>query len=364
MLTTQNAKEKAKELKSVEDVQKFLKDLGNSLMSELSAKETGSVATDETVKPAIKVRKYESVEGDPFFEDVIISLYAKGLSTRAIENHLLEAYGIEISTSKISEITDKILPQMRDWEQRPLSSFYPFVYLDGIHFKVRDSGKMAKRCGYTVLGINDEGAKEVLGVWIGETEGAKFWLHVLNELKTRGVEDILICCVDGLKGFSEAINAVYPNTHVQQCIVHQVRHTTKFVAHSQRREFCADQRTIYKSVNAEAGWQALQSVKEKWPKYADLFKSWEDNWDELSIFFSYGPAIRKMIYTTNPIENLHRQFRRVNKTKDGVYPSEESLKKSLWLAQRDIAKRWTMPTSGWGEMLLQLAIIFPGRVVL
>lgn len=309
----------------------------------------------------LAVRKYETVDSD--IEERIISMYAKGMTTRDINDHMKEIYGVDVSSSMVSAITDKVLPLVQEWRDRPLSSRYVVVYLDGIHFKVRDGGIVKNKCAYSVLGINTDGIKEILGMWIGEHEGAKFWLGVLSEIKNRGVEDILICCIDGLKGFSEAITTIFPHTDIQQCIVHQVRNTMKYVPHKFKDKFCADLRTIYTAPTEEAGLAALTDVKEKWPSYALYLKSWEDKWAELSPFFAYSPIIRKMIYTTNAVENLHRQFRKVTKTTT-IFPHDEALLKLLWLAQRDISKSWTQPLLNWGEIITQFAIMFPDRIKL
>ena len=307
----------------------------------------------------VAVRKYETVESD--VEEKIIAMYAKGLTTRDIHRYMQDIYGIEVSSDMVSGITDKVLPLVQEWQTRPLSRAYPILYLDGIHFKVRHEGKILTRCAYIALGINQEGQKEILGIWIGENEGAKFWMGILSEIKNRGVEDIFICCVDGLKGFSEAITAIFPKTQVQQCIVHQIRNTVKFVSFRHRKEFCSDLRTIYTAPTEEAGLQALEKVKKKWKQYELPLQRWEEKWTELSPFFGYPAEIRRIIYTTNAIENLNRQFRKVTKT-TSIFPHNEALQKLLWLAQQDISKRWTMPVRNWGEIISQFAILFPDRI--
>ncbi len=313
---------------------------------------------DSSFSP-IAVKKYETVESD--LEEKIISMYAKGMSTRDINSHMQDIYGISLSADKVSKVTDQVLPLVLEWQNRPLNNTYIITYLDGIHFKIRMDGKILSKCAYIILGITESGHKDVLGIWIGEAEGAKFWLRVLNEIKNRGVEQLLICCIDGLKGFSEAISAVYPNAEIQKCIVHQIRNTTKYVSHKEKKKFCADLRAIYTAATEESALEALQLAKEKWPKYAVYLESWEKNWPELSTFFVYPEAVRKLIYTTNPIESLNRQFRKVTKT-TCVFPHEQSLRKLLWLAQADITKKWSMPIQNWGEIIAQILIFFPGKI--
>ncbi len=235
--------------------------------------------------------------------------------------------------------------------------------LDGIHFHIKDGGRIVNKCAYTVLGINKDGMKELLGIWIGENEGAKFWMQVLTEIKNRGVEDVIVCCVDGLTGFSEAIKAVFPDAEVQQCVVHMIRNTVKYIPHKLKKNFCADLRTIYTAPTEEAGLSALEAVKEKWPEYGIHLKRWEDKWTELSTFFKYSEEVRTILYTTNSVESLHRQIRKVTKT-TSVFPHDEALKKLLWLAGRDISKRWYQPIPLWGTIISQLAIMHPDRITL
>jgi len=307
----------------------------------------------------VAVKKYQTVESD--VEEKIISIYAKGMTTRDINDYLKDIYGVNISSGMVSNITDKALPLVVEWQSRPLEDWYAIIYLDGIHFKVRESGKIINRCCYTALGVSKEGQKELLGLWVGQTEGAKFWLQVLNELNTRGVKDILIACCDGLSGFKEAITTVFPDCQVQQCIIHQVRNTVKYIPHKHKKQFCSDLREIYSSPTEESGLEALDKVKQNWPQYSSYLKSWETKWDELAVFFQYPMAIRKLIYTNNSIESVHRQLRKVTKT-TAVFPHEEALVKLLWLAQRDVSKKWTTTLKGWGEIMAQLAIFFPERV--
>lgn len=307
-------------------------------------------------------RKYETVEDE--MEEKIIAMYAKGLTTRDIQAYLRDIYQMSISAETVSTITDKVLPLVKEWQVRPLSKMYPILHLDGLHFKVRDTGKIVNRCAYILLGINEEGRKEVLGIWIGETEGAKFWMQVLNEIKNRGVEDVLICCIDGLRGFSEAINAIFPEAIIQQCIVHQIRNTMKFVPHRHKKNFCQDLRKIYMAPTEDAALEGLQEVRKAWPQFDLSLASWEKKWSELSTFFGYPEQLRRIIYTNNTIENLNRQFRKVTKTSQ-VFPHNDALQKLLWLAQHDITQKWRLlPVDNWGEIMTQLAILFPQKIAL
>lgn len=309
----------------------------------------------------VVVKKYETVESD--IEERIVSMYAKGMTTGDINIHMGEIYGVHVDKTTISSITDKVMPLVKEWQNRPLSNVYPIVYLDAVHFKVRDNGKIVSKAAYIALGINVEGMKEILGIWVGENEGAKFWLRVLNEIRQRGVEDILITCVDGLKGFSESIKEAFPETQIQKCVIHQIRNTVKYISHREKKKFCADLKTIYTAPSEEAGYEALQKMKKDWSQYAIYLKSWEDNWSELSTFFTYSEEIRRIIYTTNAIEGLNRQFRKVTKTTT-IFPHDESLAKLLWLAQNDITKKWSMPIRNWGKIIGQFAIMFPERIKL
>lgn len=309
----------------------------------------------------LAVKKYETLDSD--LEERVVSLYAKGMTTRDIESHVRDIYGIDVSAAMISAITDKVMPLVEEWASRPLPARFCFLYLDGIHFKVRDGGRIMTKCAYTVMGYAEDGRKEILGIWLGTSEGAKFWMQVLSDIKNRGVEDVLIACVDGLTGFSDAIKAVFPKTEIQQCVVHQIRNTMKFIPHRYKDRFCSDTRAIYTAPTEAAGFEALQVMKANWPDYAASLKSWEDKWTELSTFFAYPPSVRRMIYTTNAVENLHRQLRKVTKT-TVIFPSDEALRKLIWLAQRDVAAHWTQPLPNWGEIIRQLAIMFPDRISL
>lgn len=302
---------------------------------------------------------YDIVTNDT--EAMVIDLYAKGLSTRDIVNFLKRNHDIELSQPAISSITDKVFPLVKEWQSRPLSSCYPVLYLDGLHFKVRDAGKISSKVAYIALGINLYGQKEILGIWISDTEGAKFWMHVLNDLKNRGVDDVLIACVDGLKGFPEAVKALFPRTEVQVCIVHQIRHTLMFISHKDKKKFADFLKSVYTAPNEEAALEALHEVQKHWPQYASYLKGWESRWSDLSPFFAYPEAIKRMIYTTNTIENLNRQFRKVTKTTQ-VFPHDDALIKLLWLAQADITDTWYLTARNWGEIMAQFTILFPDRI--
>ena len=303
-----------------------------------------------------------SREVNPSINDAIISMYAKGMSTPDINSHLQKIYGIEISAETISRITDKVLPIAKDWQKRPLDSVYPIIFLDGVMFNVVEDGMVKKKTAYVVYGVNVDGLKEILGIWIGDAESAKFWMMVLSELKDRGVKDILIASVDGLKGFSDAIKGIFPNTDVQRCIVHHIRNCAKYVPWKDRKQFCADMKPIYKAINEEQALMAFEEFSEKWgKKYPYSIKSWENNWDELMTFMKYPENIRKLIYTTNPIEAFNRGLRKVTKTKTS-FRTRESLFKLLYLVSQDISEKWTMPLKDWSLIFNQLVIYFEGRI--
>ena len=287
-------------------------------------------------EPKIVPKNTRDVSG---IEDKIISLYAKGLSTRDINEQIQELYGIEVSATMVSNITDQIIPEIKEWQARPLDDVYPFVFIDAVHFSVREDNHIVKKAAYIVLGINSEGFKEVLGIWIGENESAKYWLGVLNELKQRGIKDILILCSDNLTGIKEAINAAFPNTVQQRCIVHMIRNSVKFVSYKDLKAFTNDLKKIYTSVDEEKGYEQLQEIKNKWSdKYESAFKTWEENWDAICPFFQFSDSIRKIMYTTNTIESLNRQFRKFTKTKS-VFPTDMSLLKCLYLSTKNISKK-------------------------
>jgi putative transposase len=292
----------------------------------------------------------------------VVDLYSKGMTTRDISNYMKARHGVELSQPSVSAITDKVYPLVKEWQSRSLASAYPIVYFDGLHFKVRETGKIVPKVAYIAMGVSQYGQKEVLGIWVSDGgESAKFWMGVLNDLKNRGVEDIFIACIDGLKGFPEAIKAIFPLADVQVCVAHQIRHTVMFLPHKDRKRFCEDLKAVYTAPSEEAGRDALKNVMDLWPQYKAYLRSWEIRWTELTPFFGYPQPIRRMIYTTNAIENLNRQFRKVTKT-TSVFPHDESLVKLLWLAQTDISQRWKSVIRGWGEAIAQLSILFPDRV--
>jgi putative transposase len=296
------------------------------------------------------------------FDDKIISMYALGLSTRDIQHHLKEIYGVEVSPELISNVTDAIMDDVKEWRTRPLDSLYPIVYFDAIVVKGRIDSRVANKSVYTALGVNMEGQKEVLGLWIADTEGAKFWLSVITELKNRGVGDILIACIDGLKGFPDAINSVFPKTNIQLCIVHMVRNSTKFVSYKERRQLCADLKKIYTAVTEETALSALDEFSEKWDsKYPMISLSWKSNWENLNEIFNYPEDIRKAIYTTNAIESLNSSLRKVVK-KRSAFPTDDAIYKVLYMALRNASRKWTMPIRDWGKALNQFAIHFEGRI--
>ena len=295
-------------------------------------------------------------------EGQIVALYAKGMSNRDIEDHLKNIYGIEVSATMISKITDKIIPEIKEWQTRQLEEVYPIVFMDAIHYSVRQDGIVIKKAVYILIGINLRGEKEVLGFWIGENESSKFWLNILNEIGNRGVKDILIISVDNLKGFSEAIKSSYPKAEIQKCIVHQIRNSIKYVASKDLKEFTKDLKTVYKAVTLEQASNNLLHIEEKWgKKYKAGIKSWNDNWEELTTYFKYPQEIRKIIYTTNSIENFNRQLRKYTKTKSS-YPTDDSLSKSIYLSIKEITKKWTGKIQNWGQINSQLSIYFEGRI--
>ena len=295
-------------------------------------------------------------------ENQIISMYAKGMTTRDISTHIKEIYGFGISESMVSKITNKILPTIEEWQNRPLEKVYPFVFLDAIHYHVRENNIVVKKAVYIALGYNTEGYKEVLGMWVGENESSKYWLLVLNQLKERGLEDILIVSTDNLSGFSQAIESVYPKTEIQKCIIHQIRNSTKFVSYRDIKELMKDLKTVYKASTEELALSNLDIFEEKWgKKYPMCVNSWRNNWAELATYFKYPEGIRKLIYTTNSIENFNRQLRKVTKNKT-IFPSDYALQKSLYLAMVDASSKWTSRIRGWDQILSQLSIFFKGRI--
>ena len=295
-------------------------------------------------------------------ERKITALYAKGTTTRDIQETIADIYGVEMTPATISAITDKVWPLVEEWQNRPLDAVYPIVYLDALHVKLRRDGKIENVAVYIVLAVDTEGHKDVLGNWVGDgAEGANFWLNVLSDLQSRGVDDILISCVDGLTGFSEAIEAIYPETIIQRCIIHQIRHTLRYVTWSDQKEFMRDLKPVYQGKTREEGEANLLKLAEKWgDRYPAAIRSWENNWTELSTFFDFPAQIRRLIYTNNAIEGYHRQLRKVTKNK-GVFPTPKSVRKLLYLAHMNIQKKWSMPIPNWARIRNQLAIRFEGR---
>jgi len=297
-------------------------------------------------------------------EDQVLSMYAKGMTTRDISDHLKTVYGVDASAEMISHMTDRILPVAKEWQNRPLEKIYAIVFMDAIHFHVRQDNQTIKKAVYVAIGVKLNGQKDVLGLWVGGNESAKYWLGVLTEIKNRGVQDILIVSVDGLTGFGDAISAVFPKTEIQRCIVHQIRYTTKFVSYKDVRTFIADLKDIYQASTEDAALRALDTLEEKWgTKYPSSVSSWRNNWSQLSTYFKYPPEIRKMIYTTNSIENFNRQLRKVTKSKT-IFPSDDSLFKMLYLATMDIMKKWGGKNREWNQILSQLCIYFEDRISL
>lgn len=297
-------------------------------------------------------------------EDQVLSMYAKGMTTRDISNHLSSVYGVDASAEMISHMTDRILPIAKEWQNRPLERKYAIVFMDAVHFHVRQEGRVIKKAVYIAIGIKLDGMKDVLGMWIGGNESAKYWLGVMNEIKNRGVEDIMIISVDGLTGFVDAINAVFPETEIQRCIVHQIRYTTKFVSYKDIKAFMRDLKCVYQAATEESALQALDDLEKNWgEKYPSSIASWRNNWPQLCTYFKYPPEIRKIIYTTNSIENFNRQLRKVTKTRS-IFPTDDALFKLLYLAMIDITKKWNgrANTWNWGRILNQLMIYFEGRI--
>lgn len=310
-------------------------------------------------EPLIVKKHQKNLTG---IEEQIIALYSKGMTVRDIQDHLNQMYGVEVSPTLISNVTNKLMPIIKEWQNRPLERIYAAVFLDAIHYKVRQEGAIVNKAAYMVIGIDMDGRKDVLGMWIGEHETSKFWLVVLNELRNRGVQDILICCVDNLRGFSEAISACFPETEIQKCVVHQIRNSIKYVSYKDVKKVLADLRPVYTAASEPLALDALEGFESTWGgKYPLIISSWRTNWAELSTFFKYPPEIRKIIYTTNMIESYHRQLRKVTKGKS-IFPNDESLQKMLYLATMDVLRRWTGRVQNWGQILLQLSIFFPDKV--
>lgn len=309
------------------------------------------------------VKKRETILADNL-ESKIIGLYGLGTSLRDISSHIKEMYDTEISAATLSSITDRIIPQIKEWQQRPLDEVYCIVWMDAMHYKVRDNGKVENRAVYNILGITTEGKKELLGMYVSQNEGANFWLSVLTDLQNRGVKDMLIACIDNLKGFAEAIKSIYPATEVQSCIVHQIRNSLKYVASKDQKEFMKDLKEVYQATAKDFAEDNLKSLTGKWnKKYPIVTDSWNNNWDKLSTYFKYTESIRRLIYTTNTIEGFHRQVRKVTKTK-GSFTNDMALFKLIYLATRNISKKWTQPLQNWSLTISQLSIIFAERLKL
>ena len=312
-----------------------------------------------TFEPQLVKKGEKQLHG---FDDRIISLYSRGMSIRDIQAHFADAYGVEVSPTFISHVTNAVMEEVNAWQNRPLDPVYPIVYLDALVVRSRASGAVQNKSVYLALGVNMDGEKELLGLWMAQTEGAKFWLSVMTELKNRGMQDIFIACIDGLKGFPEAIEAVYPKTQVQLCIVHQVRHSLRYVSWKQRKEVAADLRSIYAAATLAEGERALEEFASKWDEqHPTISQSWHNNWERLSLFFDYPPQIRKVIYTTNAIESLNASLRKVTKTRRS-FPTDEAVMKILYLALHQISKKWTMPIRDWKQAMSQFMILFGDRV--
>ena len=312
-----------------------------------------------TFEPQIVKKRQKDISD---IDQKIISMYAKGMTTRQISETIEDIYGFETSEGFISDVTDKILPQIEDWQNRPLDEVYPILYIDAIHYSVRDNGVIRKLAAYVILGINTEGKKEVLSITVGDNESSKYWLSVLNELKNRGVKDILIICADGLSGIKEAIAAAFPKTEYQRCIVHQVRNTLKYVPDKDRKAFASDLKTIYHASDEEKARLALDRVTEKWTaKYPNSMKRWYDNWDAITPIFKFSPDVGKVIYTTNAIESLNSTYRKLNRQRS-VFPSDTALLKVLYLATFEATKKWTMSIRNWGRVYGELSIMYEGRL--
>ena len=312
-----------------------------------------------TFEPQVVKKRQKDISD---IDQKIISMYAKGMTTRQISETIEDIYGFETSEGFISDVTDKILPQIEDWQNRPLDEVYPVIYIDAIHYSVRDNGVIKKLAAYVILGLTCEGRKDVLTISVGDNESSKYWLSVLNELKNRGVKDIMVICADGLSGIKEAIAAAFPNTEYQRCIVHQVRNTLKYVPDKDRKAFATDLKTIYHAPTEEKAREALDNVAEKWtPKYPNAMKRWYDNWDVITPIFKFSPTVRKVIYTTNDIESLNSTYRKLNRQRS-VFPSDTALLKALYLATFEATKKWTQTIRNWGAVYGELCIMYDGRL--
>ena len=309
------------------------------------------------------IKKRETILAESL-EQKILGMYGLGMSFRDISMHIKDMYDTDISHSTLSAITDRIIPEVKEWQCRSLNKLYPMVWMDAMHYKVKEDHRMVSRAVYNILAINEYGRKEILGMYVSQSEGANFWLSVLTDLQNRGVQDILIACIDNLNGFAEAINAVFPKTEIQTCVIHQIRNSLKYVASRDQQAFLNDLKPVYKADTLDLAELRLAELDAKWgQKYEKVLESWQRNWPKLSGYFRYDPQIRKMIYTTNAIEGFHRQVRKVTKTK-GAFTSDMALLKLIYLAQNNITKKWTMPIQNWKQIALKLAIWFPGRMTL
>jgi len=390
---------KERGIKDLKDIQNLVKEMTGTLIQEMLEAELENELgyskwdyhnknttnsrngyTEKTLKSSqgeisIKVPRDRNGEFEPqlikkhqtdisTIEDKILFLYSQGMSTRDIQKAINELYGTSIDDTMVSRITDKILPVLREWQQRPLEKTYAMVILDAVHLKIREEGTVVSKAAYIAIGRSLDGHKDVLGIWLGATEGAKYWLGVLNELKARGVEDILIASVDGLKGFVEAIEVAFPRTEIQRCIIHQIRSSTRFISYKDRKPFVDDLKSIYKASTEKEALNALEDLENKWSeKYRFAVKSWRDNWNELSTMFKYPPEIRKLIYTTNAIENFNRQLRKATKTKS-AFVSDDAAMKVLYLTTMKVVEKWTKPLSDWGAIISILSIYFGDRVTI
>lgn len=378
------------DIKSAEDIQDALKDLlGGTIQSMLEAEmdqhlgyEPYERTDNENSRNGTKPKKIRSTYGETqidvpqdressfepqivkkrqkdisSIEQKIIAMYARGMSTRQISDQIDDIYGFEVSEGMVSDITNKLLPEIEEWQHRPLSSIYPIVFIDAVHFSVRENNVIKKLAAYIILGINEDGQKNVLSINIGQNESSKYWLSVLNELKNRGVKDILVLCADGLSGIKESISVAFPDTEYQRCIVHQVRNTLKYVADKDKKEFATDLKTIYHAPTEESGHERMERITEKWhERYPNAMKSWSTNWDVISPIFKFSADVRKVIYTTNSIESLNSTYRRLNRQRS-VFPNDTALLKALYLATFEATKKWTMVLRNWGKVYGELSIM-------
>ena len=312
-------------------------------------------------EPKVVKKRQKDISG---IDQQIISMYARGLTTRQISEQIKEIYGFECSEGFISDVTDKILQEIDDWQNRPLDDIYPVLFIDAVHFSVRDDNRIRKLAAYVILAITLDGKKDVISLQIGENESSKYWLGVLNDLKNRGVKDVMVICADGLTGIKEAINAAYPDAEYQRCIVHQVRNTLKYVSYKDMKNFASDLKTIYLAPNEQQGYDNLQRVKERWDeKYPNAMKSWEQNWDILTPIFKFSADVRKVIYTTNAIESLNSTYKKLNRQRT-IFPSDKALLKSLYLSTLQATKKWTQPLRGWGKVYGEFAVMYEGKITL